>query len=132
MNIAERAGLATHSRIDLPLDFRGMARKSPAHAQEQPDSLVNLDSKLARQVRAADDEVDEINRHMYHIIETYIRQNPEKVGKSLHMLSAVRHLEQIADQATNICEDVIYMVEGEYRPPPAGRLLNERLLKSTF
>ncbi len=75
--------------------------------------MVNSDSHLARQVRASDDEVDYINRHMYQIIETYIHDHPDRVAESLHLLSASRHLERIADQASNIAEDVIYMVEGE-------------------
>ena len=50
---------------------------------------------------------------MYGLLETYISQHPEKVAESLHLLSAARHLERIADQTTNICEDIIYMVEGE-------------------
>ena len=68
---------------------------------------------LAKQVRASDEDVDNLNRHMFDLIENYIRKNPERVAESLHFLSASRHLERIADQATNIAEDVIYMVEGE-------------------
>ncbi len=114
VNIAERAGyLATHSRIDLPLDFRGMADRTQRMLKNSLDALVTLDVALARQVRLADDEIDEINRHMYDLLESYIRQHPDKVAESLHLLSAARHLERIADQATNICEDVIYMVEGD-------------------
>lgn len=114
VNIAERAGyLATHAPIDLPLDFKGMADKTQLMLKHCLDSLVNSDSHLARQVRASDDEVDAINRHMYDLIHDYIRKHPDRVEESLHLLSASRHLERIADQATNIAEDVIYMVEGE-------------------
>jgi phosphate transport system protein len=114
VNIAERAMyLSTHAAIDVPLDFRGMAEMAQLMLKRSLDALVNLDSNLARQVRASDDEVDSMNRHMYILLEEYMRSNPAQVSESLHLLSAARHLERIADQATNIAEDVIYMVEGE-------------------
>lgn len=114
VNIAERAiYLSTHPPIDLVLDFRGMAQLTQLMLTRSLDSLVNLDAHLARQVRASDDEVDGANRHMYVLLQDYIRENPERVTESLHLLSVSRHLERIADQATNIAEDVIYMVQGE-------------------
>ncbi|MCE5314948.1 MAG: phosphate signaling complex protein PhoU [Armatimonadota bacterium] len=114
VNIAERAGyLASHAPIDLPLDFRGMAELAQLMVKRSLDALVNTDTNLARQVRASDDEVDAMNRHMYTLLEDYIRDNPSRVTEAMHLLSASRHLERIADQATNIAEDVIYMVEGE-------------------
>ena len=114
VNIAERAGyLATHDPLDLPLDFKGMAKLVQGMLSQSIDCLVNSDTQLARLVRASDDGVDDMNRLMYTIIQDYIRDHPDRVTESIHLLSAVRHLERIADQATNIAEDVIYMVEGE-------------------
>lgn len=114
VNIAERAVyLAAHPTIDLPLDFRGMAEIAQLMLERSLDSLVNLDTHMARQVRASDDEVDGINRHMYKLIQDYVRENPDRVAEAIHLLSTSRHLERIADSATNIAEDVIYMVEGE-------------------
>ena len=60
-----------------------------------------------------DNEVDEMNRRMYCAVYELIRKNPEDVEVLLHLLSASRHLERIADHATNIAEDVIYMVDGK-------------------
>lgn len=114
VNIAERAVyLSSHAPIDLPLDFRGMAEMAQLMLKRSLDALVNLDTTLARQVRASDDEVDAINRYMYTLMEDYIKENPQRISEVLHLLSASRHLERVADQATNIAEDVIYMVEGE-------------------
>lgn len=114
VNIAERAVyLSTHPPVDIALDFVGMARITQLMLKRSLDSLVNLDPQLARLVRASDDEVDEANRQMYSLIEDFIRKHPTRVGEALHLLSVSRHLERIADQATNIAEDVIYMVEGE-------------------
>ncbi len=114
VNIAERAAyLATHPPIDLALDFKGMASKAQSMVSRSIDALVNLDPAVARQVRIADDEVDEMNRYMYKLIQDYMAGNCDRVTESVHLLSTSRHLERIADQATNIAEDVIYMVEGE-------------------
>ena len=113
-NVAERAAyLAAHPLIDLPLDFYGMATAVQSMVSRSIDSLVNLDSKVAREVRASDDIIDDMNRHMYTVIQDYIKEHPERVMESVHLLSVSRHLERIGDQATNIAEDVIYMVEGE-------------------
>jgi phosphate transport system protein len=76
------------------------------------DALVNMDSGLARRICAADDEVDSIHRDMYRRVEDAIRRNPEAVDELIRHLSVSRNFERIADHATNIAEDVIYMVEG--------------------
>jgi len=114
VNIAERAAyLASHPGLEVPLDYEGMAELTQLMLKRSLDSLVNTDAELARQVRASDDEVDAMNRQMYRILEEYMAQHSDQIPESLHLLSASRHLERIADGATNIAEDVIYMVEGE-------------------
>jgi phosphate transport system protein len=113
VNIAERAlYLVTADPVDIPLDFVGMAERAQAMVRKSLDSLVSMDPELAREVCAADDEVDAINRQMYVQVQEAIRQHPEHVTSLVHLLSASRHLERIADHATNIAEDVIYMTEG--------------------
>lgn len=114
VNIAERAAfLAAFPPTDLVLDFRGMAKLAQTMLSQSLDALINYDVQLARRIRVADDEVDSANRRMYAQIEEHIRAHPEAVSEMLHLLSVSRHLERIADGATNIAEDVIYMVEGE-------------------
>jgi phosphate transport system protein len=114
VNIAERAAfLSTEERINLPLDFRLMVEKTKTMLRKSLDALVEGNSSLAHEVRAADDEVDAINRQMYVQIQEAIKQHPEQVGPLIHLLSTSRHLERVADHATNIAEDVIYMIEGE-------------------
>lgn len=114
VNIAERAAfLATQNPMDLPLDFPLMAEKTKAMLRKSLDALVNADSRLAYQVCAADDEVDAMNRQMYMQIQEAVRRHPDRVDSLIHLLSVSRHLERIADHATNIAEDVIYMNEGE-------------------
>jgi phosphate transport system protein len=114
VNIAERAAyLAAHDTPAVLLDFPGMAAKGQAMLRDSLDALVNLDPVLARQVCADDDEVDAINRQIYEEVKREIRQRPESLEPLIHLLSISRHIERIADLATNIAEDVIYMVKGE-------------------
>jgi phosphate transport system protein len=114
VNIAERAFfLATRDRPDIPLDFMKMVDKTREMLRKSLDALVNRDAATAHEVMRADDEVDAINREMYVLIQDAIRKKPEQVERLVHLLSSSRHLERIADHATNIAEDVIYMVEGE-------------------
>jgi phosphate transport system protein len=113
-NIAERAAfLAQQPPHHVPIDFRQMAEKTQAMLRKSLDSLVNMDPVLALQVCAADDEVDAINRQMYDRIQDAIRAHPEQLEALMHLLAVSRHLERIADHATNIAEDVVYMVQGD-------------------
>lgn len=113
-NIAERAtSISKQERVESPYDFPEMSQKVQAMLHTALDSLVNLDSKMARQVLAADDEVDAINRSMYERVQQHIRRTPEKMDTLIQMLAVSRNLERIADHTTNIAEDVIYMVDGE-------------------
>ena len=114
VNIAERAAfLATQGKLDIPFDFAGMAEKTQAMLKKSLDALVNMDSNLAWEVGAADDEVDAINRDMYLQVQDGIRKNIDRMECLIHLLQTSRHLERIADHATNIAEDVIYMINGE-------------------
>lgn len=113
VNIAERAlFLSKAPPTPIPFDFEGMAKKTRAMLSMSLDALVNMDIDAANQVCARDDEVDEINRKMYEQVKAAIREHPEHVEALVHLLSVSRHLERIADHATNIAEDIIYMIEG--------------------
>lgn len=115
VNIAEQAiPLASRpERNDIPFDLPGMSEKVQSMLRRALDSLVNLNAKLALQVCAADDEVDAIHRGMYGKVQDAIRKRPEHLEQFIHFLAVSRHLERIADHATNIAEDVIYMTEGQ-------------------
>ncbi len=113
VNVAERAAfLATQPPVDISFDFQAMARQAQAMLKKSLDSLVNLSAAQAREVLVSDDEIDAMNRQMYLIVQDAIHAHPDQTGSLIHMLSASRHLERIADHATNIAEDVIYMIEG--------------------
>ena len=77
------------------------------------DALISHDVKAAYEVIAEDDEVDAMNRQMYKQVEDGIRSRPDRVESLIHLLGVSRSIERIADHATNIAEDVIYLIEGK-------------------
>jgi phosphate transport system protein len=113
VNIAERSAfLSRRPPVGFSLGLVEMADKAQEMLKHSLDALVNLSSGLAHEVCAADDAVDAMNRQMYIKIQDAIRSNPQQMESLIHLLSVSRHLERIADHATNIAEDVVYMVEG--------------------
>jgi len=114
VNIAERAvWLSCCETAAERIDFRGMCDKVLAMLRNSLDALVNWNIEQARAVCAADDEVDAMNREMYETIKAALRKSHEEVECLVHLLGVSRSLERIADHATNIAEDVIYMIGGE-------------------
>ncbi|MDZ7859855.1 MAG: phosphate signaling complex protein PhoU [Candidatus Krumholzibacteriota bacterium] len=112
-NIAERAAfLSTRSECEISMDFAKMSGKVISMLSRALDSLVKEDPKLAWEVCGDDDEVDNMNRNMYIAVQEGIKKHPHMMEEIIHMLSVSRHLERIGDLATNIAEDVIYMIEG--------------------
>ena len=114
VNIAARAlALAKIPPVKNGFDFSEMSGKVKSMLNHSLAALVNLDVALARSVCLADREVDQINKEVYRQMHQRIRANPEDLEGLICHLSVSRNLERIADHATNIAEDVIYMVEGE-------------------
>ncbi|MBW2475416.1 MAG: phosphate signaling complex protein PhoU [Deltaproteobacteria bacterium] len=114
VNICERALAVIDSpHLVCPLELDLMAKKVIDMLEKSLDALVNTDPDLARRVLELDDEVVTIHSQNYKAFKDYVRQNPETVDSVLRYLTVSRHLERIADLATNIAEDVIYLNEGE-------------------
>jgi len=114
VNIAERAiYLATQKPLADKFDFPTMTDKVTAMLRKGVDALVSMDATAAYKVCEADDEVDELNRHMYNLVDSLISEGRKEGHTLMHLLSVSRHLERIADHATNIAEDVIYMITGD-------------------
>lgn len=114
-NIAKRAVYLTrHPIVSIPVDLQAMSRLVHRMLRNSLDALVNFDAGMARSVCEADDEVDAYNRQMYDYVKAAIKEDEaENVMQLIQVLTVSRFLERIADQATNIAEDVIYLVEGE-------------------
>ena len=111
--IAERArDLSAMREISLPFDFLGMSARVQEMLRKSLDALVEWNIGLANDVCSLDDNVDEENRAMYHNVREAISQHPEQIEQLLGCLSVSRYLERIADHATNIAEDVIYLISG--------------------
>jgi len=113
-NIAERVlFLATHDPIDVDLDFARMVETVRRMVAQSLDALVNQDPLLARKVCAQDDEVDELQRHMFEVLQSLMSRDSATIERAVQVLSVSRHLERIADSATNVAEDIVFMVEGD-------------------
>jgi len=114
VNIAQRVKTITKKeRSDFVFDYSLMAEKAENMLRMSLDALVNLDDDLAFKVLLLDDEVDAINKEAYNLIKRAISKNPDNVSYLINLLLISRHLERLADHATNIAEEVIYMIEGE-------------------
>ncbi len=100
----------------LPTDdgtLQRMADLTTMMVRQSLDAFVNLSTDQAQVVMRMDDEVDRLNSELIQSVVTAMKRSPDLIDAGLSMFSAIRHLERIADHATNIAEDVIYLVEGE-------------------
>jgi phosphate transport system protein len=112
-DIAERAfHLARLPVVPIPEGLQLMTDLTTTMVRQSLDSFVNLDARLARRVCRLDDEVDRHNNQVIRELIGMMQQSPGTVESGLSLFSATRHLERIADHATNIAEDVVYLVEG--------------------
>jgi phosphate transport system protein len=114
VNIAQRVlTISKSSRDKFFFDYSIMAQKAQDMLKKSLDALVNLDVDTAFNVLTMDDEVDAMHRNAYDTIKKYIAEHPDKVAYLLNLYLISRHLERLADHATNIAEEVIYLIEGE-------------------
>ena len=94
-------------------DYAVMAEKARNMLKMSLDAMVQLDTDMAFKVCLLDDDVDAYVRHAYEELKSSILQTPENVGVLINMFLISRHIERIADHATNIAEEVIYLTDGE-------------------
>jgi phosphate transport system protein len=113
VNIAERAQyLADQSKIAIPPELTESAEIVLQMLKNTLEALINLNTQLAQSVIEEDNQVDDIHRLMYQLAMDNMRDYPDQIPFQTSLLSISRNLERIADQITNIAEDVIYLVEG--------------------
>lgn len=98
---------------ELPFELQDMSRKVQAMLRDSLDALVNFDAVLASEVCARDNEVDGMKRAIRREVERVVCDHPEQSKALLRLTAVARNLERIADLATNIAEDAIYMIEGK-------------------
>jgi phosphate transport system protein len=114
VNIAERViNMARREGVPVSFDFSRMGALTQLMLKNALDSLVNLDVELARKVNLLDDQVDNMKRAVYDEVKEIIQAQPRHVGYLINLLLISRHLERIGDHATDIAQEVIYLIEGE-------------------
>ena len=114
VNIAERVDVtAKREQLEFYFDYSSMGEKAQVMLKMSLDALINLDYDLAFKVVMMDDEVDRIKNEAYDKIKKAMGANPDKIGYLINLFLISRHLERLADHATNIAEEVVYLVEGE-------------------
>ena len=113
VNIAERSlELNSRAPLELPIDIKVMADMALGMVQTSIDAFVNQDPKLAIQVCQRDVEVDILDDEYVQKILGYMIAESRWVTRLHHFVIIVRNLERIADLATNIAEDIIYVIQG--------------------
>lgn len=103
------------------VDIPRMAEKSSAMLRASLDALVKRDTDLAYQVLADDDEVDMLYDQVYHELLLLMLSDPKVIERATYLLWAAHDLERIADRATNIGEQVIYLVTGKMAPSQTSK-----------
>jgi len=112
VNIAERAlTLNQEPQLKPYIDLPRMAEIAQSMVKDVLDAFVNRDSKLARSVCVRDDLVDGLNDQVFRELLTYMMSDQKTIARAVHLIIVSRCLERIADHATNIAEDVIFMVD---------------------
>jgi phosphate transport system protein len=114
VNIAERVIELLKVPLLKPLiDIPWMADLAQNMVKDSIDAFINRDDQLARNVCERDDEVDDLNNQIFRELLTYMMQDPSNIKRAVDLILIARHLERMADHATNISEDVIYFVRGK-------------------
>ncbi len=132
VNIAQSALrlIALNSRIIPDPEIEDMARRARRMLSDALDAFVRADGALGREVCRADDQVDALHNSLFRILLTHMMADPRTITPSLELLLVSRNLERVADLATNIGEDAVYLAEGKQikhrfelleasSPPPA-------------
>jgi phosphate transport system protein len=122
-HIGEAAVVLMTPPVSIPARLTQMTDLSLSMVRQSLDAFVHLDSQLARRVVRMDDEADRFNDELIAELTAKMKQSPDFIEPGLTLFTVVRHLERIADHATNIAEDVVYLVEGEivkHRPEAIG------------
>jgi phosphate transport system protein len=112
VNIAENAVKVLGAPPLKPIiDLPRMAEIAEKMTRDSLDSFVRRDVVLARDVLARDDEVDQLKDTIFRVLLTYMMADPGTIERALSLILVSRNIERIADHATNIAEDVIFLVE---------------------
>jgi phosphate transport system protein len=113
VNIVERAlDLAKAPQVKPLIDIPKMGKLAESMVRKSLDAFVKRDADLARSVLLVDDSVDELRTAVHLELVEFMQQDPSVVPQAVDLLLVSRHLERIADHATNIAEDILFLVKG--------------------
>lgn len=113
VNIAQNAlKVITQPPLRPLIDIPRMAELALHMTRDALDAFVRRDAELARKVLLRDDEVDNLKDHVFRVLLTHMMADPGTIERALGLILISRNLERIADHATNVAEDVIFLVEG--------------------
>ncbi len=114
VNIAQRTlDLLKVPPLKVKIDIPKMATASREMLKDSLNAFVNKDSKLAYEVCKRDDEVDKLNHEIFMAVFQCTPEDQKPVERVIDLILVAKNLERIADHSTNICEDVIYLVDGK-------------------
>lgn len=114
VNIAQRALELIKQPLLKPLiDIPRIAELAQEMVRTSIDSLVNKDSLLAKKIGERDNLVDDLNDQIFRELLTYMIEDPRTIKRAIELILVGRHLERVADLATNISEEVVYIVNGK-------------------
>jgi phosphate transport system protein len=113
VNIVERAlSLKDKPPVKPLIDIPQMSKLAQSMVRRSLDSFVNRDPDLARAVLLSDDAVDDLRDAIYQELVQFMERDPSTISRALDLIFVARNLERIADHATNIAEDVLFLVQG--------------------
>ena len=113
VNIAQSAlRVVQHPHVKPYIDLPRMSRAAEEMVRDSLNALVNKDVEMARTVMLRDDQVDHLRDQVFRELLTYMMENSSVVFPAFELILVAKNLERIADHATNIAEDVIYIVAG--------------------
>ena len=111
VNIAEAARrYVAHAPVKKLIDIPRMATIAQTMLRDALDAFVRRDTELAQQVLSEDDRLDSLKTQIFRELLTYMLQDPHTIEPALDLILISRHLERIGDHATNVAEDVIFIV----------------------
>lgn len=115
VNIAQSALRLIDERVRITPDpeIEDMARRARQMLADALDAFIRGDGALGRAVCAADDQVDALHDSLFRIMITHMLEDPKTISSALELFLVSRNLERVADLATNIGEDAVYLAEGK-------------------
>ena len=105
--------IAERSTIIPDPEIEDMARRARAMLSDALDAFIRSDGALGREVCKADDHVDALHNSFFRILLTHMMADARAINPSLELLLVSRNLERVADLATNIGEDAVFLAEGK-------------------